>query len=107
MNINSISLEYYVNVQDTGKLHVAAAIFSGLEGQRIFAFAGRFSWDQVLEILRKDQPEMKFPDNFSGGEDLNEIKPRDKAEQLLRDLGRPGWTSLEETILDNVKDLKE
>ncbi|KAK7419023.1 hypothetical protein QQX98_003525 [Neonectria punicea] len=102
-----IAPQYYVDVQDTGRLHVAAAIFSGIEDQRIFAFAGRFSWDQVLEILRKNEPEKKFPDNFSGGEDPNEIQPRDKAEQLLRDLGRPGWTSLEETILANVKDVKE
>lgn len=61
----------------------------------------------MLDILRVDEPDKKFPDNFSGGSVDNVIEPRNKAEQLLRDLGRPGWTSLKDSILDNVKELKE
>ncbi|KAF4968554.1 hypothetical protein FSARC_4069 [Fusarium sarcochroum] len=99
--------EYYINTQDTGRLHVAAAIFDHVKDQRIFGFAGRFSWDEVLDILRKAAPNKELPDNFSAGSDPNEIKPRDKAEQLLRDLGRPGWVSLEETILENISIVKD
>ncbi|EWZ31040.1 hypothetical protein FOCG_08155 [Fusarium oxysporum f. sp. radicis-lycopersici 26381] len=95
--------QYYIDVEDTGRLHVAAAIFDHVKEQRIFGFAGRFSWDAILDILRKNFPNRTFPENFSGGEDPNEIEPRDKAEQLLKDLGRPGWTSLEESILSNVE----
>ncbi|PNP77063.1 hypothetical protein FNYG_09676 [Fusarium nygamai] len=97
--------QYYIDVDDTGRLHVAAAVFDHVKEQRIFGFAGRFSWDAVLDILRKNFPNRTFPENFSGGEDPNEIEPRDKAEQLLKDLGRPGWTSLEESILSNVKEV--
>ncbi|KAF7548842.1 hypothetical protein G7Z17_g6787 [Cylindrodendrum hubeiense] len=100
-----IAPQYYVNASDTGRLHVAAAIHPDVKDERIFAFAGRFSWDAILEILRKNFPNKEFIDNFSGGEDLNEILPRSRAEQLLRDLGRPGWVSLEETVLENVKDI--
>ncbi|KAJ4265968.1 hypothetical protein NW762_003941 [Fusarium torreyae] len=99
--------QYFINTQDTGRLHVAAAIFDHVKEQRIFGFAGRFSWDEILDILRKAGPNKELPDNFSAGSDPNEIKPRDKAEQLLRDLGRPGWVSLEETILDNISDVKD
>lgn len=60
-----------------------------------------------MNILRKAAPDRKLPDNFSGGSDPNEIKPRDEAEQLLRDLGRAGWVSLEETILASILDLKD
>ncbi|GKU10144.1 unnamed protein product [Fusarium langsethiae] len=97
--------QYYIDVDDTGRLHVAAAIFDHVKDQRIFGFAGRFNWDQVLDILRKHYPEKTFPENFSSGEDANEIEPRGKAEQLLKDLGRPGWTSLEDSIISNVEDL--
>ncbi|KAM0231263.1 hypothetical protein ACHAPO_008642 [Fusarium lateritium] len=97
--------QYFIDVDDTGRLHVAAAIFEHVKDQRIFAFAGRFSWDQVLDILRKHYPQKTFPENFLSGEDANEIEPRDKAEQLLKDLGRPGWTSLEDSIIANVEDL--
>lgn len=98
--------EYFVNVQDAARLHVAAAILPHVEGKRIFAFANRFNWDKVLALLRKMAPERQFPDDFSGGEDPIEIGPRDEAEKLLRDLGRPGWTSLEDTVAANIQGLR-
>lgn len=96
-------IEYYVDVDDTGRLHVAAAVLDHVKDQRVFAFAGRFNWDQILDILRKHYPEKTFPENFSDGEDANEIEPRDKAEQLLKDLGRPGWNSLEDSVIATVE----
>lgn len=105
--IAKLFLEYYINVQDTGRLHVAAAVFDHIKERRIFGFAGRFNWDEILDILRKAAPNKEFPANFSSGSDANEIKPRAEAEQLLRDLGRPGWVSLEETVLANVSDVKD
>ncbi|KAH8651761.1 hypothetical protein BGZ61DRAFT_541944 [Ilyonectria robusta] len=98
--------QYFIDTQDTGRLHVAAGIFEHVQGQRIFGMAYPFSWDSILEILRKIEPEKTFPENFSGGEDPNEIEPRDKAEQLLRELGRPGWTTLEESIRGTVEGLQ-
>ncbi|ORY63202.1 uncharacterized protein BCR38DRAFT_516239 [Pseudomassariella vexata] len=95
--------QYFVDVQDVGRLHVAAAVLDKVRGQRIFGFAARYSWDSVLGILRKLEPAKVFVENFSGGEDPNEIEPRHKAEQLLRDLGRPGWTSLEESVWNMVE----
>lgn len=86
-------------------MHVAAVIFKHVQDQRIFGFAERFSWDAILNILRKNEPDRKFPENFSGGEDPNEIQLRGKAEQLLRELGYSGWTSLDESISRNIKDL--
>ena len=79
--------EYFIDVQDCALLHVASIILPDVKGQRIFGFAGHFSWDAVLDILRRHEPERKFPDNFSGGEDLNEIKLRAQAEQMLRRAG--------------------
>ncbi|KAM5341295.1 hypothetical protein ACJ41O_014326 [Fusarium nematophilum] len=102
----SVPPQYYIDVDDTGRLHVAAGIFDHVKDRRIFGFAGRFSWDSILETLRKHEPSKTFPDNFSGGEDPNDIIPRGKAEQLLRDLGRPGWTSLEDTVMATVEGLR-
>ncbi|KAM5354656.1 hypothetical protein ACJ41O_001303 [Fusarium nematophilum] len=99
--------QYFIDTQDTGRLHVAAGILEKVKGQRIFGFAEPVSWDAILEILRKVQPEKTFPENFSGGEDTNVIALQDEAEQLLRDLGRPGWTTLESSIRGAVEDLRE
>ncbi|EXK27037.1 hypothetical protein FOMG_16475 [Fusarium oxysporum f. sp. melonis 26406] len=102
----SIVRNFYVDVRDTATLHLAAAVFPHIKDRRIFAFAGHFNWDLILEILRKSQPDKAFPSNFSDGIDPNEIQPRIEAEQLLRDLGRSGWISLEESISDNVQTLR-
>ena len=99
--------EYFVDVQDIGRLHVAAAILKKVQRQRIFGFAARYNWDEILGILRDLEPRKVFPKNFSGGQDPNEIVARPKAEQLLRDLGRDGWTTLEETIGNMVQQLRE
>ncbi|KAF4468631.1 Aldehyde reductase [Fusarium albosuccineum] len=98
--------QYYVDVEDTALLHVAGAVLPHVQSQRIFAFAGRFNWDTVLDEMRALDPKRKLTAHFSGGEDPNEIVPRAKAEKLLRELGRPGWTSLKDTIAATVKDIK-
>ena len=95
--------EYYVDVEDTAILHVAAGMLAHVHDQRIFAFGGRFSWDKILKIMRTLDPNRQIPDDFSGGEDPNEIAPRPQAERLLQELGRTGWTSLADSISANVK----
>ncbi|KEF54733.1 uncharacterized protein A1O9_09175 [Exophiala aquamarina CBS 119918] len=101
----AITRQYFVDVEDAAALHVAAGLLRHIQSQRIFAYGGRFSWDSVLEIMRKLDRNLKnpLPENFSGGSDPNEIEPRPKAEKLLRDLGRPGWTSLAASIAANVE----
>lgn len=84
------------------RLHLAAAVLSHVQGQRIFAFAGRFSWDKILAIMRELDPQRILPDDFLGGDDPAEVVPRGKAEALLRELGRTGWTSLADSVAANV-----
>lgn len=68
------------------------------------ALPANWCWDASLEIMRKLDPKRELPKNFSGGKDSNVILPATKAEKLLQELGRPGWTSLEDSIAANVKD---
>jgi hypothetical protein len=92
-------------VQDIGLLHVAAAIHPDVKSERVFGFAEPVHADQVLEILRKLYPNREFPANFRSEKDMSEIVPRKRAESLLRDLGKDGWTSMEESIKRNTEDL--
>ncbi|KAK5057464.1 hypothetical protein LTR84_011464 [Exophiala bonariae] len=99
---DAIPSQYFVDVEDTALLHVAAGLLPSVKDQRIFAFADRFNWDAVLDVMRTLEPGRNLPDNFSGGRDPNEIEPRAKAENLLKVLGRPGWTSLRDSVAANV-----
>lgn len=97
--------EYFVDVQDDALLHVAAAIHPGVESERVFAFAEPVNGDGLLAILRKLYPARSFPANFQDAEDLSDIVPRKRAEELLRGMGKDGWTSLEESVKRNTEDV--
>jgi hypothetical protein len=103
-----LPIEYFVDVRDNARLHIAALLDPAVESERIFALAAPFNWADIIGILRKLRPENKLipdsPDNE--GRDLSEIVPRKRAEQLLQTtFGRPGWTSLEDTIASAIEDL--
>ncbi|KAF3001670.1 hypothetical protein E8E14_006661 [Neopestalotiopsis sp. 37M] len=104
--INQIYPQFYVDVQDFALLHVAAAISPGVQNERIFAFAGAFNCDDILAILRRQNPDRVFVDDFQSQRDYTEVVPRARAEQILQDMGRKGWTSLEESILMNTEELR-
>lgn len=98
--------EYFVDVQDTALLHVAAAIHPDVNSERVFAFAETVNGDGLLAILRKLYPTRTFPVDFQAEKDLSTIVPRERAEELLRDMGKVGgWTSLEESVRRNTEDI--
>lgn len=97
--------EYYVDVQDDALLHVAAAILPEVQSERIFAFAEPINGDRILDVFRQLFPTRSFASPFQAGEDLSEIVPRERAEDLLRRMGKDGWTGLEQSIKRNTEDL--
>ncbi|KAF7536253.1 hypothetical protein G7054_g4640 [Neopestalotiopsis clavispora] len=101
----AVNTKFYVDVQDVALLHVAAAISPGVQNERIFAFAGAFNCDDILAILRRQNPDRVFVDDFQSQRDYTEVVPRARAEQILQDMGRAGWTSLAESILMNTEEL--
>ncbi|KAL2681186.1 hypothetical protein Neosp_008793 [[Neocosmospora] mangrovei] len=102
-----VNAAYFIDVQDNALLHLAAAVLPDVKGERIFGMAEPLSWDNILGILRKQNPRRRFHKNFSDCGYSVTFEPRNRAEHLLRELGRPGWTSLEDSILGNTEDLRE
>lgn len=98
--------QWFVNVRDDARLHVAALIDPSCNGQRIFAFAGRYTVNDILAALRKQNPDRQFPADKEGeGKDMTEI-PNEDAEALLRKHFGKGWTDLEESVRENSATLK-
>ena len=102
------SIEWFVDVTDCGRLHVAALLDKSIEQQRIFATAEPFTWTDIVAILCKIRPQIEgIPDPPSNeGRDLSQIEARYKAEHILRSYwGLRGWTTLEESIIAGINDL--
>ena len=102
------SPEYFIDVRDVARLHVAALLDPSVNNERIFGLAHTFNWTEVYGVLRKLRPNnKKIPqDPENEGQDITVVKPRDRAEGLLKSFfGRPGWTTLEESIKAGIADL--
>jgi hypothetical protein len=74
---------WYVNVSDCAKLHVIALVDPACDGQRLFAFAGRYNANDILKTLRNSGPLQSFPENKEQEHDCSDI-PNEDAEGLLR-----------------------
>lgn len=83
-------------------MHVVAVIHPEVKSERIFGTAEPYQFNDILAWLRKWYPERQFPDDFQKGRDLTEWKPRARAEALLKEIGRPGFTTLEQSIKNNL-----
>ncbi|KAL0780818.1 hypothetical protein CaCOL14_002153 [Colletotrichum acutatum] len=102
----SIPPQYFVDVEDNARLHVAAAVLPNVRSERIFAWAEPFNFDTVLDILRTHFPEKNFVDNFHHYRELSVVsQPQSRAVELLRQLGREGFVPLKQSVLLNVEDL--
>lgn len=90
--------QYYVDVQDDARIHAAALLLPDVVGERLFAFADVFNINDELDAWRKVRPNRKFLDNFPN-EPVHMAKvPNERAEELLKKVGRQGWTTLEESF---------
>ncbi|EMD67156.1 hypothetical protein GGP41_007081 [Bipolaris sorokiniana] len=103
-SIKHVQRFYYVHVQDVARLHVAGLIHPDTANERIFAYASPYSINEFFDIfvkfVRDYQPPAKLPGlDFP----LAVIGPRQRAEALLKDIGRLGFVGLEETIVDSVQ----
>ncbi|RMX90014.1 hypothetical protein D0869_00441 [Hortaea werneckii] len=101
--MNFIGPQYFVDVRDTARLHVAALIDPACNGQRIFAFAEPFNWADVIDVFKKINPEGDFPaPPENEGRDLSKIPNEDAVALLQKHFGQ-GWVGLEESLRENVK----
>ena len=105
-SIQHIPPQYYVNVQDTARLHVVSLVNQAVEDERVFAFTGSFNFNDILTVLRKQYPSESWDDVPDQGRDLSKIEPIKRAEELLEEAYGFGFTGLEQSVKDNVAGLR-
>ncbi|KAF1955013.1 NAD dependent epimerase/dehydratase [Byssothecium circinans] len=96
--------QWFVDVRDAARLHVAGAILNGVEGERIFGYAETFTWPGVAKVVEQEMGQ-KVPIQLKDkGEDLTTAPAqREKSVQLLNRLGRNGWVPFEESVRANIR----
>ncbi|KAJ5143328.1 uncharacterized protein N7515_002115 [Penicillium bovifimosum] len=96
-----LPLPWFVDVEDTARLHAIALFSPKVRSERIFAAARPVTWGEVIGIIRRLQPgNSRIPVPPSQEEPtLGDVVPAERAEQLLREyFGQGGWTSLEDSL---------
>jgi nucleoside-diphosphate-sugar epimerase len=101
-----IPQQWYVNTEDTVLLHLAALTLEEVNGERLIAMAGPFAWNDIVEILRR-----RFPEREKMVKHVDEA-PRDighvdnaRSAEVLRKMGRDGFRSLEDSLVEGMKDI--
>lgn len=101
--------QWYVDVEDTALLHVAALCIDEVRGERLFAFAGPFGWRDVLEIMHRRYPQRQgmVKDFHEPAVDIGTVE-NTRSVQLLKMMGKPnGFSTLEETVVKNMDKVME
>ncbi|KAJ2899992.1 putative nad-p-binding protein [Zalerion maritima] len=106
--LKALKPQWFIDARDCGRLYLAALTMEGVQGERFFGFAGRYSWPKVMEILKGVDEEKgsndggKWPEQWEAGWDCCEV-PNGRALELLKGMGQNDWIGLEKTVRDGVE----
>ncbi|KAJ4305196.1 hypothetical protein N0V90_000727 [Kalmusia sp. IMI 367209] len=96
-----ITPQFYISTPDTALLHVAALLHPSISSERIYGFAQKWDFNQLLAIYRKTYPDRKFPADIPGLKADGSVPPSERAEEILKwAKGGEGWDSLESKVVE-------
>jgi len=79
-------------------VHVAALVLSGVINERLFVATTPYNISSVLQLLRDMHPDRKFTGDVDHGVDYTIYKETWRSENLLRRMGKIGWTDMETSV---------
>ncbi|KAK3313647.1 putative aldehyde reductase 2 [Apodospora peruviana] len=97
---------FYGDVKDVALIHVAAVLDPEVKNARIQSWGHGAHWNDILAILRKLCPHKKFVDDYPDPQYLKVSLDQTEVIELLKKWSdkpnRNGWTSLEDSIFENI-----
>ncbi|KAH7309830.1 hypothetical protein B0I35DRAFT_490454 [Stachybotrys elegans] len=98
------SNQWFINTEDTVLLHLAALTLEEVQNERIMAMAGPFSWKEIIGILNRRFPERQSMVKTAEERplDIGEVD-NTRSEQILRKIGKPGFRSLEDSVVEAME----
>lgn len=106
VSIDFVWVDWFVDVRDTARLHVAGLINPSVKSERLFAYSETYSWSQILDIYRRAYPNHPWVDcPVETRRDLTTLPEcQARAVELLKELGREGFIGLEESVKANAEE---
>lgn len=90
--------QYFVDVQDTARLHVAALMYEDVKSERLLGFSEPFNLTSILAAMKEIDPKHSLPDAPENeDQDLSTVAT-ERAAELLKRFGRPGFTDMQTSI---------
>lgn len=91
-----------MDVQDSALLHVAALVLPDVQGQRIFAVSTPWNVSSLVQLVKGLFPRQNIEGNVSNlGIDRTIFREAGKAEELLKRMGKKGWTDIKTSVQRN------
>lgn len=97
--------EHYVDVRDCARLHVAALVGPDIKSERVFGYAYKFNWTDVIKRFQELRPaNRQIPDPPENDwSDLTEVKPSKRGEEILQFYFGKSWTSLDQSLEEGIE----
>lgn len=95
--------QWYCDVSDAARGHLAAAVLNNVEGERIFVYAEPYKWTGVQKVLEDEMGKKCGVQTKDRGEDLSKpTKPRERATEILKRLGCQ-WEGFDGAVRRNIR----
>jgi nucleoside-diphosphate-sugar epimerase len=98
-----IEPQWYVDVRDQARLHVAGAVLDGVENRRVFAWAGPYTWIGVADALEGEMGKRTTIRLADKGEDMTKVLAKDRAEGYLKRLGQSDWVPFDQSVRECIR----
>ncbi|OIW34670.1 NAD(P)-binding protein [Coniochaeta ligniaria NRRL 30616] len=101
--IEHIAPQWLIDPRDNARLYLAALTTPGVDRERLFGCAEKFSFPQIARLLKELYPEKEgLPELEDAGWDESEV-PVLRPLELLRSVGQEEWTPLVQSLRDTIE----
>lgn len=92
----------YIDVRDNGRLHLAAAIFDDVMGERIWGMAGDWNVNDMMDVFEQVNSKWKAVPRLEGNVRDQTTYDRSRSVELLKRLGCDNFTGFEQSVRANI-----
>ncbi|RMZ85077.1 hypothetical protein DV738_g57, partial [Chaetothyriales sp. CBS 135597] len=101
-----VTPQWFVDVIDDARVHLAALLDKTVANQRLFAYASPYDWNDFVDAVNKARPDRSatiLPRLPPHGKDLSIVDNAAAEALLTKWYPVSGWKSLEQSVVENLE----